>query len=127
MPCFFAFWAADLHDRHLMEHDLLGFLPVRVYSSDAPYQKPHPSIFLSALESMGVHSEEAACVGDRADVDVGGAQNVGMRGILIRSPYQAAGLNGRQPDAVIDELPELIPALASLQLSPLRTGEGRGE
>lgn len=118
------FWAADLHDRHLAEHGLIDLLPVRVYSSGTPHQKPHPSIFLAALESMDVLPEEAAYVGDRADTDVGGAQGVGMRGILIRSPYQPIDLGGYHPDATIDELPGLIPALASLQPSPLRLGEG---
>ncbi len=121
------FWAADLHDRHLEEHNLIDFLPVRVYSCSTPYQKPHPSIFLSTLERMNIRPEEAAYVGDRADVDVGGAQNVGMRGILIRSPYQPVDLNGYHPDAIIDELPELIPVVASLQSSPLRAGKGSGE
>lgn len=121
------FWAGDLHDRHLMKYNLLGFLPIRIYSSNAPYQKPHPSIFLSTLENMGVHPEEAAYVGDRADVDVGGAQNVGMRGVLIRSPYQPSGLNGYQPDAVIDELPELFSALAPLQSSDLPSRAGKRE
>jgi HAD superfamily hydrolase (TIGR01549 family) len=121
------FWAADLHDRHLREHDLLDFLPIRIYSSSTPYQKPHPSIFLSALESMNIRPEEAAYVGDRADIDVGGAQNAGMLGILIRSPYQTIKMNTYHPDAIIDELPELIPALASLQSFPLRSGEGSRE
>ena len=109
------FWAADLHDRHLAEHDLLDFLLVRVYSSGTPYQKPHPWIFLSTLESIGIRPEEAVYVGDRADIDVGGAQNAGMRAILIRSPYLPTDLNGYEPDAIIEELPGLIPALATLQ------------
>ena len=109
------FWAADLHDRHLAEYGLLDFLTVRIYSSDAPYQKPHPSILLLALERIGVCAQEAAYVGDRVDVDVEGSQQVGMRGILIRSPYQPASLNGRKPDAIVEELPGLIAALAELQ------------
>lgn len=121
------FWASDMHDHHLAEHDLIDFLPVRVYSCDMPYQKPHPSIFLSALESLDIRPEEAAYVGDRADIDVGGAQNAGMLGILIRSPYQTTNLNDHHPDAIIDELPELIPALAALQPSPLWSREGSGE
>jgi hypothetical protein len=38
-----------------------------------------------------------------------------MRGILIRSPYMAGDLKGTTPDAIIDELPDLIPALESLE------------
>ncbi len=108
------YWASDLHDRHLAENDLLGFLPVRVYSCDTPVVKPHPAIFLHALGIMQIRPEEAVYVGDRPEVDVQGAQNAGMRGILIRSPYMTTRLDGILPDAIIDELPDLIPALAGL-------------
>jgi putative hydrolase of the HAD superfamily len=102
------YWAADLHDRHLAAHDLLDLLPVRVYSSEAMYRKPHPSIFEQALEQMGVAAGEAAYVGDRADVDVAGAQGAGMLGVLIDSPFRSEGLMGVVPDAIIGEIPELL-------------------
>ncbi len=108
------YWAADLHDRHLAEHDLLDLLPVRVYSSDWPHAKPHPSIFAAALERLKVPAAAAVYVGDRPDVDVGGAQAAGMRGILIRSPHEHTPPGAILPDAVVDELPDLIPALARL-------------
>jgi putative hydrolase of the HAD superfamily len=105
------FWAADLHDRHLAEHDLLDFFPVRVYSCDTPRVKPHPSVFTSTLARLGVEPDGAVYVGDRPDVDVTGAQGVGMRGVLIRSPYISGDFADIVPDAVIDELPDLIPVL----------------
>jgi HAD superfamily hydrolase (TIGR01549 family) len=102
------YWAADLHDRHLAAHDLLDLLPVRVYSSEAAHRKPHPTIFEQALEQMGVAAGEAAYVGDRADVDVAGAQGVGMLGVLIDSPFRSEGLMGVIPDAIIGEIPGLL-------------------
>jgi putative hydrolase of the HAD superfamily len=112
------YWAADLHDRHLAQHGLLDFFPVRVYSCEAPVVKPHPAIFLHALGAMGVRPEASAYVGDRPDVDVQGAQEAGMRGILIRSPYMAGDLKGITPDAIVDELPDLIPELETLESAP---------
>lgn len=113
------YWAADLHDQHLAEHGLLDFLPVRVYSCDAAHRKPHPSIFKLALDALGVEPGEAAYVGDRPDVDVAGAQQVGMHGILIRSPHRPEAdemlAGGVTPDAVIGELPELVSALEQLE------------
>lgn len=113
------YWAADLHDRHLEEHGLLDLLPLRVYSCDTPYRKPHPAIFRTALDALGVQPEEAAYVGDRLDVDVAGAQSAGMVGVLIRSPYQPQGSAPADvtPDIIIDELPDLPPALAALEKS----------
>jgi putative hydrolase of the HAD superfamily len=108
------FWAADLHDRHLEEHALLDFFPIRVYSSDEPHVKPHPLIFQETLARMGAAAQEAAYVGDRLDVDVMGAQRAGMRAVLIRSPYHDEESETIVPDAIIDELPELPAALEAL-------------
>jgi putative hydrolase of the HAD superfamily len=105
------FWAADLHDRHLEAFGLMNFLPVRVYSAEQPHVKPHPAIFQEALARLEVDASEAAYVGDRLDTDVMGAQRVGMRSVLIRSPYREEQSETIVPDAVIDELPELLPAL----------------
>ena len=110
------YWAGKLHDRHLAAYDLLDFFPVRVYSSDSPYMKPHPGIFELALGALDTVPEQAAYVGDRLDVDIGGAQGVGMKGVLIHSPYRSEEFDGPPPeditpDAVIDELPELPAAL----------------
>lgn len=111
-----SYWAADLHDRHLAEHGLLGYFPLRLYSCDTPYMKPHPAIFRQALEALGLAPQEAAYVGDRPDVDIAGAQNVGMYGVLIESPYRTEGLGNVVPDAIISELPELPNALVTLDV-----------
>ena len=106
------FWAADLHDRHLANHSLVDYLPVRVYSCDFGYSKPHSSIFQHTLEKLGVDAAESVYVGDRAGLDVGGAQGAGMRGVLIRSPYVDGKAEGVTPDATIDELPDLPSAIS---------------
>lgn len=108
------YWMPDLHDRHLAEHELLDFLPVRIYSSQTAHTKPHPSIFLDALAQLDAVPAESVYVGDRAVTDVGGAKAAGMRGVLIRSPYLANEADGVSPDAVIDELPDLLPILETL-------------
>jgi HAD superfamily hydrolase (TIGR01509 family) len=46
-------------------------------------EKPDPEIFLRACERMGVVPEESLYVGDLYPVDVLGAQNVGMRAVLL--------------------------------------------
>jgi len=63
--------------------DLAGLISVRVSSADHGYLKPHPSIFQSALDQMGVAAGQAAMVGDSLSHDILGARQVGMRGILI--------------------------------------------
>ncbi|NXS97001.1 HDHD2 protein, partial [Jacana jacana] len=47
--------------------------------------KPEATFFLEALRGTGCAPEEAVMIGDDCRDDVGGAQNVGMRGILVRT------------------------------------------
>jgi HAD superfamily hydrolase (TIGR01549 family) len=109
------FWAADLHDRHLAEQGVLDYFPVRTYSCDHPHMKPHPAIFADTLAQIGAAPGEAVYVGDRGTVDVEAAQKAGLRGVLIRSPYVPDEPGEVVPDAIIDELPDLPPALDTLQ------------
>jgi putative hydrolase of the HAD superfamily len=109
------YWAADLHDRHLAQHGLIDLFDVRVYSCNAPHCKPHRSIFLDTLALIRIAPHDAVYVGDRPDLDVLGAQRAGMYGILIRSPYDHTPVGNVGPDAIIDELPDLIPALERLE------------
>ena len=94
--------------------ELLAKLGLRRYfhsyivSSNADYRKPHPSLFLRALDELGVPPEEALFVGDRLVDDVGGAQAVGMRAVLTHQ-YREEPLQDAPsaPDAVVSRLGEL--------------------
>jgi putative hydrolase of the HAD superfamily len=45
--------------------------------------KPHPTIFRTALDRLGVGAEQAAMVGDSLAEDVQGARALGLRAILV--------------------------------------------
>jgi HAD superfamily hydrolase (TIGR01549 family) len=47
------------------------------------YVKPHPTIFQSALQQLGVEPAHAVMVGDSLEEDIEGARALGMRAILI--------------------------------------------
>ncbi|XP_018416505.1 PREDICTED: haloacid dehalogenase-like hydrolase domain-containing protein 2 [Nanorana parkeri] len=47
--------------------------------------KPEKTFFLEALRSTGCSPEEAVMIGDDSRDDIGGAQNTGMLGILVRT------------------------------------------
>jgi putative hydrolase of the HAD superfamily len=70
--------------------------------------KPHPAIFLSALEELGVRAEEAAMVGDSPEDDIAGARALGMRAFLVDR-------EGRFPEAV-GRLPDLLTLPAAIGL-----------
>lgn len=47
--------------------------------------KPEPEFFRLALEDMQLSSEQVAMIGDDIESDIGGAQAVGIRGVLVRT------------------------------------------
>jgi len=67
----------------LEEVGLSSKLPVVVTSQDTGCNKPHPEIFREALRQAGVQAPEAIYVGDQHQIDVVGANQVGMKGILL--------------------------------------------
>ncbi|MCH8025701.1 MAG: HAD family hydrolase [Chloroflexi bacterium] len=95
---------------------LRRYLRSYVVSSNTAFRKPHPSLFLRALDQLGVPPEEALFVGDRLVDDVGGAQGVGMRAVLTHQ-YRQEPLEGAAsaPDAVVRRLGELPDVIERIQ------------
>ena len=62
---------------------LTSLLQVVVTSLDAGYSKPQPEIFKEAVKKAGVQAQEAMYVGDQYQIDVIGANQAGMLGILL--------------------------------------------
>ena len=83
--------------------ELDGLISVAVSSSEHGFMKPHLSIFRAALELMGVRPDEAAMVGDSVPHDVAGAQQAGMRPILLA---RSGDLAQPSPDVVV--IPSLL-------------------
>ncbi len=77
--------------------------------------KPSPDFFNLTRQSMELPPEKIAMIGDDIESDVGGGQNAGLLGILVktgkyREDYVAESTI--EPDAVIDsfaDLPGLLP------------------
>jgi HAD superfamily hydrolase (TIGR01509 family) len=76
------FVPARVLDRHLEQEGLLEYLPVRVYSCDVRYRKPHRSIFDEALRQTGLEAEGTIFVGDSPKADIDGAHRAGMIPVL---------------------------------------------
>ena len=72
--------------------------------------KPHPTIFRTALERLGVEPPAAVMVGDSLEEDVEGARAIGMRAILVDR-------EDRYPD-VEERLTGLLELPAALGLPP---------
>jgi len=100
-------WPRAFHERFLERDGLVDLIDARLYTSEMPFQKPHPSAFLAAAEALGVEPTHAVFVGDRPWDDISGARSTGMRTVLRPNPV-APDITGIEPDARIERLPELL-------------------
>jgi FMN phosphatase YigB (HAD superfamily) len=78
-----------------------------VVSDEVGWRKPHPEIFARALSHLGVEPTEALFVGDRADIDVVGAQRMGMPSVWINREAQPLPAGIAPPDYEVRDLAEL--------------------
>jgi putative hydrolase of the HAD superfamily len=105
-------WPRAFHERFLDRDGLAALIDARLYTSEMEYQKPHPSAFLAAADALGVEPEACVFVGDRPWDDISGARAVGMRTVLRPNPV-APDIEGVEPDARIERLPELVELVAT--------------
>jgi putative hydrolase of the HAD superfamily len=77
-----------------------------VTAADVGYRKPHPLLFESALERLGVAPHQAVFVGDSYEDDIVPAAQLGMTAVLK--------LNGREPDPRWVLARYQVPSLAAL-------------
>jgi putative hydrolase of the HAD superfamily len=59
-------WPREFHEHFLDRDGLAAFIDARLYTSELPRSKPHPSAFLASLQALGVGDPDRALfVGDR--------------------------------------------------------------
>jgi FMN phosphatase YigB (HAD superfamily) len=92
---------------------LLAQFSALTFSDECGIRKPDPQIFLETLREIGVSPDEAVHVGDDPVLDVEGARDARMAGVIqITADRRANGCVA--PDAVIAGLEELPAALDQL-------------
>jgi len=102
---------------------LSHFFDAIVVSAELGVRKPHPRLFIEALKKLNAKASEAVFVGDTLKTDIFGAQNVGMKTILVENPelkknrYTVPGdldYVTAKPDCTIADLRELTVAVTTL-------------
>jgi len=89
------------------------FVAALEYATDKDAElmgKPAPSFFELVLRELGVKPEEAAMIGDDILTDIGGAQRVGMKGILVKTGKfreEVVKHSGVIPDLVLESIAQL--------------------
>ena len=106
-------WPRRWHEDVFRRDGILDLIDGAVYSSEIDWTKPHPEAFRAAMAAVGV-SDPARCVfvGDRPLDDVHGAQQAGMRAVLVPNSDVPAFADA-VPDAIVSRLAELGPLLDS--------------
>ncbi|MBP2132539.1 HAD superfamily hydrolase (TIGR01458 family) [Methanomicrobium sp. W14] len=72
--------------------------------------KPSPDYFNAALASMEKKPEDVMMIGDDINTDVGGSQNAGMKGVLVKTGKFSGDRflkSGVTPDGIIDSVADL--------------------
>ena len=80
--------------------------------------KPSRAYFQAALDAVDGEPSKTYMVGDDVEADVGGAQALGMHGVLVRTgKYREEWLasSGVKPDAVLDSVADLPDYIESLE------------
>jgi putative hydrolase of the HAD superfamily len=105
-------WTRAYHESVFERDGVLHLVDGAVYSSEIEHAKPHPMAFRAALDAVGVLDPAAAVyVGDRPYEDVHGAQQAGLRAVLIPHsdiPAEQQVPVDVQPDAVAHRLLDLL-------------------
>jgi len=71
-----------------IELGIQPYLDFKVTSSEVGSDKPHPEIFMAALDKANVKPEESIFIGDQYHMDIVGARGVGIKAVLIdRNDY----------------------------------------
>jgi putative hydrolase of the HAD superfamily len=83
-------------------------LDFAVTSAEVGSEKPHPPIFLAALEHSGARPDQAVHVGDQITSDIDGASNVGIRPILLDRDRNHADITRCPRIETLSELPALL-------------------
>lgn len=98
--------------RHLDTLGLAGFFEpgAMAFSDEVGVLKPHPAIFMAALDALGTEPAHAAHVGDLKRTDVAGARELGMGTVRYAGVLDDPS-DGPEADHVIHDYSELAGVL----------------
>jgi putative hydrolase of the HAD superfamily len=105
-------WPREHHEAVFRRDGVLHLVDGAVYTSETASGKPHADAFLAAMAAVGMtDASRVVFVGDRPWDDVHGAQQVGMRAILVPHsdiPELQQVPVDVTPDAVVQRLGDVL-------------------
>lgn len=96
-----------------LQMDIGAFIAGLEYASQTEsliIGKPAPAFFKAAIDSMNLSADEVLMIGDDIDSDIGGAQAVGISGVLVKTGKyreEYANKSAVKPDILIGSIVDL--------------------
>lgn len=94
-----------------LQLDVGPFVSALAYATDKEpvvIGKPSSAFFKLACTRLGLPAEQVFMIGDDAKSDVGGAQQAGIRSVLVKTgKFQASDLKTSTPDIVLESFADL--------------------
>ncbi len=100
--------------RELLDvHGLKQYFSAFAFSDEVGHSKPHPDMFRSAAQQLGIDFENLVHVGDRDHNDVKGPQALGMKAVLFTA-IRDVDKDNTSADAICGSHAELPATIARL-------------
>lgn len=90
---------------------ILNYFHPVIVSGDYGYRKPEPRLFQKALAALELRPEQALYLGNDLYHDILGAQQAGMKAILVSYNRENIASETITPDYIIYTFPELLQAV----------------
>jgi len=89
---------------HISKTGLADYFDFQVSAADVQSAKPHPAMFIRAMEKAGVNPKQTLHVGDHPLHDIQGARNAGVDAVWIKRFNQPWDLKEAEPEQQFSDL-----------------------
>lgn len=97
----------ELQSRKMQSAGIAHYFDGMILSEDIGVNKPNPAIFIHALQVAGSTAEESLMIGDNYEVDIEGAQRVGIDQVFYNISKKDLNPEHPQPTFTVTSLLEL--------------------
>jgi len=91
--CLLTDLTANIQHRKVKKLKLDSYCNYIVTSEEAGKEKPHPYMFLMALQKMGLNIQDVCMIGDNLKKDIFGASNLGIKSIWLNRSNKDESFN----------------------------------
>lgn len=98
---------------HISKTGLIDYFDFQVSAADVQAAKPHPAMFIKAIQQAGVSPAQTLHIGDHPVHDIRGARNAGIDAAWVNRFNQAWDSQEKEPKLQFSDLYQLKDWLAS--------------